>query len=1054
MPKSTLAKLTRPRLRGVLARERLLRMMDDLRASPAIWIAGPPGAGKTTLVASYVEARALPGIWYQVDAGDFDPATFFYYLGLAAQRAAPRSRKPLPLFAPEYFADLAGFTRRFFRELYSRLPKSAVIVFDNCQETAHGKVHALMREALAEVPDGITVIAISRNEPPTELSRFIATKSLSVMGWNDLRLTLDETLSLAQTRERSVDAQLAQALYQRCDGWAAGLTLMLERLRRSGATPESLEAETREAAFDYFAGEIFERAEPTHQQILIATAFLPRMTAALAERATGNPDAGPLLEDLYRRHWFTDRRSGSEPTYQYHDLFRQFLLNRARAIYTPLELAQMRTRTARLLAADGQAADAFALYREAGEWSEAVDLILQQVRTLLAQGRGETVREWIACLPQETIVGAPWLKYWLGTALIATDQGEARRVLESAYREFKTNNDLLGQASAVWGIAESVHLEWSDSRSMDQWIDIIEELLNQPVAFPSAEAELRAYASAVTAFMRRRAESPKLITCTQRLHALLQGEAQANAKVSAASMLLNYYVFCADFAVGRQLIGLIQPLLRQVQVSPLSRALWLGRVALLNIMEGADAQGLRTVDEALAITEDNGLTGHQAFLYYMRHLALLPQNDPRQIEANLARFEAVADPGRLLERHAVSMARLHLEVRNGRPEQGLAFGEASVIAADQGGFVAIQARSRVGLAVALAECGLDPQAQERIAQARALVANTPYRLMEHEFAMVLAYLHVRRGEVAKCRELLAQVFASARAEGRISLGFLSHRLRSRLFAEALRAGIEPQTVKALIRQYQLAPDETADANWPWPYWIATLGDLVIHKDGTPLLTRGKGKLLELLKLIIAGGGASVAATAAASALWPDVDGDVAAKNLDTTLHRLRKLLGTDDVLRLQDGKLSLDSRQVWVDAWQFERQARECRELDGEALITAARSALQLYQAHFLEQDGEQPWVLPFRERLKAAAMELVKSAGKALEDRHAWSDAIHLYQRAIAIDSLAEPAYRHLMLCYREQGEYAEALNVYRRCRSTLSVVLGIQPSSETQALYASLRQ
>ena len=86
MRNPTLAKLTRPRLRGVLARERLLTLLDARR--PAIWIAGPPGAGKTTLVASYLEARDLSGIWYQVDAGDFDPATFFYYLGLAAQKAA------------------------------------------------------------------------------------------------------------------------------------------------------------------------------------------------------------------------------------------------------------------------------------------------------------------------------------------------------------------------------------------------------------------------------------------------------------------------------------------------------------------------------------------------------------------------------------------------------------------------------------------------------------------------------------------------------------------------------------------------------------------------------------------------------------------------------------------------------------------------------------------------------------------------------------------------------------------------------------------------------
>jgi DNA-binding SARP family transcriptional activator len=851
-----------------------------------------------------------------------------------------------------------------------------------------------------------------------------------------------------------VDAQLAQALHRRCDGWAAGLTLMLERIRRSGASPESQEAETNEAAFDYFAGEIFDRAEPVHQQILIATAFLPRMTPTLAEQATGNPDAGKLLEELYRRHWFTDRRSGAEPTYQYHDLFRQFLLNRARAIYTPLGLAQLAARAAKLLADDAQVEDAFALYCEAGEWKQAADLVLRHVRSLLTQGRGETVRRWIASLPDEITAAAPWLRYWLGTALIASDQAEARRVLESTYHEFKAGADLLGQASAVWGIAESVHLEWSDSHSMDRWIDVIEELLNQPVPFPTAEAELRAYASAVTAFMRRRAESPLLLTCTRRLHTLLEGDAHPNAKAPAASMLLNYYIFCADFAAGARLVALIQPLLRHAEVSPLSRALWLGRVALFNIIQGMHAEGLRATAEALAIAEGNGLIGHVAFLYYMRHLALLHQNDVREIERNLEAFETIADRNRPLEMHAVAMSRVHLELRNGHAERAIAFGEAAVQAADQGGFGAMQARSRVGLAVALIECGQDARARERIAQARALVANTPYRLMEHEFSMVLAYSHSKRGDVQRCRQLLAEVFESARTMGRMNLGFLSHQLCAHLFAEALRAGIAPEMVRTLIRQFDIDPDATADEAWPWRFRVVTLGELVVHKDEDPLLTKGKGKLLEMLKLIIAAGGSPLAASAAAATLWPDVDGDVAAKNLDTTLFRLRKLFGADDVLRLQDGKLSLDSRQVWVDAWAFERQARACRELEGDALIALARSALRLYRAHFLEHEGEQPWVLPFRERLKAAALDLVRSAGRALEDKRAWPEATQLYQHAIAIDSLAEPAYRRLMLCYREQGEHAEALNVYRRCRSTLSVVLGIQPSPETQALYASLRQ
>jgi hypothetical protein len=44
-------------------------------------------------------------------------------------------------------------------------------------------------------------------------------------------------------------------------------------------------------------------------------------------------------------------------------------------------------------------------------------------------------------------------------------------------------------------------------------------------------------------------------------------------------------------------------------------------------------------------------------------------------------------------------------------------------------------------------------------------------------------------------------------------------------------------------------------------------------------------------------------------------------------------------------------------------------------------------------------------------------------------------------------------MTCYRELGEVAEALQVYRRCRDMLSIVLSASPSIETEAVRAKLR-
>jgi LuxR family maltose regulon positive regulatory protein len=118
-----LAKLSRPRLHEAVSRERLFALLDDQQRLPVTLIAAPPGAGKTTLVASYLESRKLSGIWYQVDPGDSDPSTLFYFLGLAERAVVGKHTNlhPLPLFTPEYLPDLPAFSRRFFRELFLRL---------------------------------------------------------------------------------------------------------------------------------------------------------------------------------------------------------------------------------------------------------------------------------------------------------------------------------------------------------------------------------------------------------------------------------------------------------------------------------------------------------------------------------------------------------------------------------------------------------------------------------------------------------------------------------------------------------------------------------------------------------------------------------------------------------------------------------------------------------------------------------------------------------------------------------------------------------------------
>ena len=84
------------------------------------------------------------------------------------------------------------------------------------------------------------------------------------------------------------------------------------------------------------------------------TAIPPSITQAEAVALTGSDEAPRLLEYLYRRHLFTDRRRGAQTSYHYHALFREFLLEESRQ-RVPADERRAASARAAALVADARA---------------------------------------------------------------------------------------------------------------------------------------------------------------------------------------------------------------------------------------------------------------------------------------------------------------------------------------------------------------------------------------------------------------------------------------------------------------------------------------------------------------------------------------------------------------------------------------------------------------------------------------------------------------------------------------------------------------------------
>lgn len=272
-------------------------------------------------------------------------------------------------------------------------------------------------------------------------------------------------------------------------------------------------------------------------------------------------------------------------------------------------------------------------------------------------------------------------------------------------------------------------------------------------------------------------------------------------------------------------------------------------------------------------------------------------------------------------------------------------------------------------------------------------------------------------------------------------------------------GQQPRRLDAVIRQFPTLKNE----GYTWPVVVYALGRFSVLHKGKPLEYGRKvpQRPLLFLKTLIALGGRGVSVSSLTAILWPDADGDTAKRSFDTTLYRLRKLFANEPVLVLSDGKVSLDSGCCWVDVWSFERllgqvqriRNRDATGKDAYKLDQLTGRMLGLYQEHFLAREEMTPWSVSLRERLRSKFIYNLLDVGRYWEMHGFWDKAIQCYQKGLEVDDLIEVFYQRLMLCCLETQRISEGMSVYRRCRQILSVVLGLQPEPETDAIYLSLK-
>jgi LuxR family maltose regulon positive regulatory protein len=1039
-----------------LVRPRLLEAVQANIFRKLTLLVAAPGYGKTTLAAQFARSSDFPVAWLQLDEGDRDASSFCTDILAALHIALPEwVAPPLNLIGlPAVSEKPDALGSALAGALDQALPDFTVLVIDDFHLVEESpQITDLVNAVLRDQPPALHLLLISRHLPGLHITPLVAAQQTAGFSEEHLRFTSAEVQDLVVSRNRiSLPTSEADALVSANEGWVTGILMSSHLLWRG--LPLGRGIIGRDRVYQFLASEVLEQQPDELRRFMLESSVLVDMDRAACDFLLDRSDSRELLSQLDSRRLFVVASGEDQPTYRFHNLFREYLLSELEKRDAARHKALLE-KSAEWNLRIGLPEAAFSYFIQAGNLPRAARLAEEQVQRIYESGRAQTLQDWARRLypvrfeiPRVYVCAAMTLGMGGNFSKAEEYLDIAGEGLDRAQNVTRRNSL---QVTRAW-------LAFRRGEYEKGW-ELAVGLLKKGAAGGVDVADLRMAAEHAGRCAAALGKIPEAVYCLRDALSKFPADERSYDRAHVLTELANTLQTSGETAESYILQRRALALWRELGY-PGPIAIALNNLAYDQHMMGQLEEAEASYTEAMEWSRKSGDKHSQMLIFtglgdlckdrggYSKAAGYYASADNLAEESGDAAmlgyvYRAWADLNRRLKNYPAAMEWI-------QRAEGLDNEETKLTRAADRVFEGTLFEEMGRSADALAILREAVSAMELMKAPAAAAAEAHFLLARSLF---------RSGDSGQAEASLRKAFDVSFAGGSDQ-----NLVREAGAAADLLAAFTPNPVLggyciSLVERNgrQLRGGRTGElpspAAEPMTLAVKTLGTLDITWSGRaiPRAAWTSQKTKEVFLYLV--DRSPVAREGLLAVFWPEMPAGRALANLYQTLYRIRRAVGADILLLRDQICRFAENITVAYDVSAFEKSAREAlaRAVTDRNRLAGLEKAAALFRGEYLK-DVPVDWASQRREEINQLLLAVIREAADECLSLCRNEDARAYAAQGLEVDPFRDDLHQRMLKILAAMGRKHEVVDHYQKYVFLLRNDLGLDPPLETRALYDSL--